>query len=181
MEKNNENSQRKELVEDTGKSWFQAEGSIVRGKVTIGKGSSIWYNAVVRADVNTITIGENSNVQDNCVLHVSPWSPLFIGNYVTIGHGAILHGCEVHDNTLIGMGSILMNGAEIGKNCIIGAGALVTQNMKIPDNSLALGNPAKVVRTLTQEEIEKNHWYAEEYLEDVQKIKAEQVLEQDRR
>lgn len=111
-----------------------------------------------------ITIGDNSNVQDNCTLHTGNGFALTIGNGVTIGHNAIVHGCTVGDNTVIGMGSILLNGAKVGKNCIIGAGALVTGKMEIPDNSMAFGNPAKVIRNLTEAEIEDNRENAEEYV-----------------
>ena len=111
-----------------------------------------------------ITIGDNSNVQDNCTLHTGNGFSLTIGNGVTIGHNAIVHGCTVGDNTVIGMGSILLNGAKVGKNCIIGAGALVTGKMEIPDNSMAFGNPAKVIRNLTEAEIEDNRENAEEYV-----------------
>ena len=124
----------------------------------------IWYNAVVRGDMEGITIGDNSNVQDNCTLHTGNGYALTIGNGVTIGHNAIVHGCTVGDNTVIGMGSILLNGAKVGKNCIIGAGALVTGKMEIPDNSMAFGNPAKVIRNLTEAEIEDNRENAEEYV-----------------
>ena len=143
---------------------FIAPGAVVLGDVTIGKNSGIWYNAVVRGDMEGITIGDNSNVQDNCTLHTGNGFALTIGNGVTIGHNAIVHGCTVGDNTVIGMGSILLNGAKVGKNCIIGAGALVTGKMEIPDNSMAFGNPAKVIRNLTEAEIEDNRENAEEYV-----------------
>ena len=137
-----------------GKNVFVAQGAILCGDITIGDNSSIWFNAVVRADMASIQIGKDTNVQDNCVLHVDDGAALCIGNQVTIGHGAIVHGCTVGDNTLIGMGAIILNHAVIGKNCIIGAGALITQNTVIPDNSLVVGSPGKVKRTLTSEEIE---------------------------
>lgn len=130
---------------------FIAPGAVVVGDVTIGEKCGIWFNATVRGDGNVIQIGEGSNVQDNCVLHGDE-TPVTVGKYVTIGHGAIVHGCTVGDNTLVGMGSIILNGAQIGKNCIIGAGALVTQNTIVPDNSLVLGSPAKVIRRVTPEE-----------------------------
>lgn len=136
-----------------GKNVFIAEGAILRGNVTLGDSASIWFNAVVRADADSITIGKNSNIQDNCVLHVDAGAPVCIGDNVTIGHGAIIHGCTISDNSLIGMGTVILNHAVIGKNCIIGAGALVTQNTVIPDNSLVIGSPAKVKRAVTDEEI----------------------------
>lgn len=140
-----------------------APGADVVGDVTLGKQCSVWYNAVLRADNDAIVIGERSNIQDGCVLHVDTACPIRIGNGVTVGHGAILHGCSIGDNALIGMGAILLNGAKIGANCIIGAGALVTQNMEIPDGSLAIGAPAQVRRPVTMEEIEGNRRSAEEY------------------
>ena len=144
---------------------FKADGCHIVGDVTIGKHSSVWYNAVIRADTDRIIIGESTNIQDNCVLHVDAGHPLTVGNGVTVGHSAILHGCTIGDNTLIGMGSIILNDAVIGRDCIIGAGTLVTQKKTIPDGSLVYGNPAKVVRALTEEEIASNRHSAEEYLE----------------
>ena len=147
-------------------SVFIASGAVVLGDVTVGKNSSIWYNAVVRGDMSAIRIGQNTNIQDNCVVHVDTGFGTDIGDNVTVGHGAIVHGCTVGDNSLIGMGAILLNGCRIGKNCIIGAGALVTQNVVIPDDSLVLGNPGKVRRCLTKDEIDANiknaHFYSEE-------------------
>lgn len=137
-------------------AYYLAEGAIVKGDVTIGEDSGIWYHATVRGDTEKITIGSRTNIQDNAVLHVGAGHALTIGNDVTIGHSAIVHGCTVGNNTLIGMGAIILNGAVIGNNCIIGAGALVTQNMEIPDGSLAFGNPAKIKRKLTEEEIASN-------------------------
>ena len=137
-----------------GKNVFIADGAIVRGDVTLDDYANIWFNAVVRADADSITIGKNSNVPDNCVLHVDIDAPLHIGDNVTIGHGAIIHGCTIGNNSLIGMGAIILNHSVIGKNCIIGAGALVTQNTVIPDNSLVIGSPAKVKRTVTDSEID---------------------------
>ena len=131
---------------------FIAPGAQVIGDVTIGENCGIWYNAVVRGDSQKITIGKNTNVQDLACLHVDKSFTLSVGDNVTIGHTAIVHGCIVGDNVLIGMGAIVMNGARIGNNCIIGAGALVTENMEIPDGSLAFGSPAKVIRKLTEAE-----------------------------
>lgn len=138
-------------------------GAVVIGEVTLGKRVSIWYNAVVRGDIAPITIGDNSNIQECSVLHVDHDTPILLGEGVTVGHGAILHGCRIGDNSLIGMGAIVLGGAVIGKNCIIGAGALVTQNTIIPDNSLVLGSPARIKRSLTEEEIQANRHNAEEY------------------
>ena len=148
------------------KDVFIAEGAICLGDIEIGEGSSIWFHSTLRADRDKIHIGEKSNIQDNCVVHVDSGFPVEIGDYVTIGHGAVIHGCTIGDNSLIGMGAIILNGARIGKNCIVGAGALVTQGMEVPDNTLLLGSPAKAVRPLTQEEIAANRRNAEEYYEE---------------
>ena len=128
------------------------EGAMVSGDVTLGRGVNIWYNAVLRGDEGAITVGDDTNIQDCAVLH----EETVVGKGCTIGHGAIVHGCTVGDNTLIGMGAIVLNGAKIGNNCIVGAGALVTGKMDAPDGSMILGNPAKVVKTLTPEQIEGN-------------------------
>ena len=138
-----------------------AEGAVVAGRVTLGKGVSVWYNAAVRGDQGPIVIGDNTNVQECAVIH----NTTVIGSGCTIGHGAIVHGCTVGDNTLIGMGAIIVSGARIGRDCIVGAGALVTGKMDIPDGSLVLGNPAKVIRPLTEAEIETNRESMDEYLE----------------
>ena len=137
-------------------SFYIAPGAIVLGDVTLGEDVNIWYHATVRGDRAPIAIGKGSNIQDNSVVHVDAGYPVTIGENVTVGHGAILHGCSIGDNSLVGMGAIIMNGAEIGKKCIVGAGALVTQGTRVPDNSLILGNPARVKRQLTEEEIAQN-------------------------
>ena len=152
-------------------STFVAPNATVLGDVTLGANSSVFYGAVLRADVNSIDIGMGSNIQDGCIIHVDPPYPVVIGNGCTVGHGAILHGCAVGDNSLIGMGAIVLNGAQIGKNCIIGAGALVTQNTVIPDGSLVIGSPAKVKRSLTLEEIEGNRQTAENYIAEITEYK----------
>ena len=133
------------------------DGAVVCGDVTLGKGCSVWFNAVVRGDGDCIRIGEDTNIQECAVLHVDEGYPLKIGKGVTVGHGAILHGCTVGDNALIGMGAIVLNGARVGKNCTIGAGALVTGGTEIPDGWMAFGNPAKPVRRMKEKEIEENH------------------------
>ena len=146
------------------KSVYLAKGSIVTGDVTIGRDCGIWYNAVIRGDEAPIFIGDRSNVQDNAVVHVDESQPVTIGSGVTIGHGAIVHSCSIGDDTLIGMGAIILNGAMIGKNCIIGAGALVTQGTEIPDNSVAFGNPAKVKHSITDEALAASKKNAEVYV-----------------
>ena len=136
------------------------EGAVVVGDVTLAPGVSVWYNAVVRGDEGAIAVGENTNIQDCAVLHAET----VVGRDCTVGHGAILHGCTLGDNTLIGMGAIVLNGARIGSNCIVGAGALVTGKLDAPDGSMILGSPAKVVRSLTEEEIESNRASVRDYL-----------------
>lgn len=132
-----------------------APTAAVLGDVHLSAGSSVFYGAVLRADRAAITIGEDTNIQDNCVLHEESDLPLTVGSRVTVGHGAILHGCTIGDETLIGMGAIVLNGAKVGSHCIIGAGALVPQNAVIPDGSLAYGSPARVKGTVSAEQIEE--------------------------
>jgi len=145
--------------------YVEASARII-GDVIIGAYASVWFNAVVRGDVNYIRIGERTNVQDNSVLHVTKdVYPLIIGSDVTIGHNAVLHGCIVKDRCLIGMGSIILDDAEIGEDTIVGAGALVTERMKVPPKSLILGAPARVVRKLSGEEVERILTAAKNYLE----------------
>lgn len=147
------------------KQIFIAPGAYVGGDVTLGNEIGIWYNAVIRGDSGAIEIGSQSNVQDNCTVHTDPGHKVTIGKGVSIGHNAVVHGCTIGDNTVIGMGSIILNGAVVGKNCIIGAGSLVTGKTVIPDNSMAFGNPAKVVRQLTDAEVEANRHNAEHYVD----------------
>lgn len=131
---------------------FIAQNASVMGNVTFGEDVSVWYGAVIRADVEAIIIGDRSNIQDTAVLHADPGDPTVIGNDVTVGHGAIVHGAVVGDGSLIGMRATVLNKANIGKNCIIGACALVTEGMQIPDNSLVVGVPAKVVRHISEQQ-----------------------------
>ena len=149
-----------------------ALGAHVLGEATLGPRCSVWYNAVVRADEAPITIGAETNIQDCAVIHVSTGHPTAIGEGVTIGHGAIVHGCTVGSNTLIGMGAIVLDDAEIGRDYIIGAGALVTKGMRIPDGSLAFGNPARVIRSITEEEIAANRANATEYVRLAQSLEG---------
>ena len=143
---------------------FIAENATVAGKVTIGKNASVWFGAVLRGDLQPITVGENSNVQDNAVIHVGANTPAVIGNGVTVGHGAIIHGATIGDNVLVGMGATVLDGAVIGENSIIGAGALVTSMTEIPANSLVLGMPAQVTKTLTPQQVMGNRMNALEYV-----------------
>ena len=141
-----------------------AQGAVVYGDVQIEDGASIWYHAVLRADSGSIVIGKDSNIQDCCVVHQNIGEKTVVGEGVTVGHGAILHGCTIGDHSLIGMGSIILDGAMIGRHCIIGAGSLVTGGKVIPDGSLAFGNPARVIRELTKEEIKGIYKAMEEYV-----------------
>lgn len=147
------------------KSCFIAPGSRISGDVIIGKKSSVWFNAVIRADQNTIRIGNRSNIQDNCVLHVDPKNKCVVKDNVSIGHNAIVHACTIESNCIIGMGSIILSGSRIGRFTIIGAGSVVTENEKIPPKSLVLGIPGKVIRKLKQNDIDYIKKNAEEYLE----------------
>lgn len=144
---------RKIIIE--GGDYFIAESAVVVGSVRIGNNVSVWFNAVVRADDGTIVIGEDSNIQDGAVLHCEKENDLVIGRGVTVAHKAMLHGCTIGDNSLIGINAVVLNGAVIGRNCLVGAGALVLENSVIPDNSMVLGAPAKVARPVTQEQIDE--------------------------
>jgi carbonic anhydrase/acetyltransferase-like protein (isoleucine patch superfamily) len=137
---------------EQGHYWIAPSADVI-GRVRLLKDASIWFGAVLRGDNELITVGEGSNVQEACVLHTDPGAPLTIGTNCTIGHKAILHGCTIGDNSLIGMGAIVLNHATIGKNCLIGAGAMITERKVIPDNSLVMGVPGKVIRTLDDEAV----------------------------
>src|SRR5437867_2721094 len=143
---------------------YIAKGAVVFGDVTVGEHSSIWYNAVVRGDINRIVIGHHTNIQDNAVLHLADDLPCIVGNYVTVGHAAILHACMIGDEVLVGMGSTVLDGAVVGEQSLIGARALVTPGTQIPPGSLVLGAPAKVARALTAEERAGLKWWAEKYV-----------------
>ena len=151
-------------------SWF-APNSVLIGNVTLKKDANVWFNATLRGDVEPITIGEGSNIQDGSVIHTDPGCPTIVGNGVTVGHMVMLHGCEIADDCLIGIGSTILNKSKIGKNCIIGANALVTENKVIPERSLVLGSPGKVVRQITDEEIEHIKENARDYVENFKKYK----------
>lgn len=139
---------------------YIAPGAVVVGDVVLEEDVNIWYNAVLRGDSGTIRIGRGTNIQDNCVVHENTQ----IGEYCTVGHGAIVHGCTIGSNTLVGMGAIILTGAVIGENCLIGAGALVTGKMVAPAGSLILGNPAKVVKSITEEQKEEIREDAQNYI-----------------
>ena len=144
-----------------GRGVYIAKGAIVLGDVTVGDFSSIWFNAVLRGDINRIVVGHHSNVQDNSVFHLADEYPCVIGDYVTVGHGAIVHACTIGNEVLVGMGSIILNGAVVGDQSIIGAGALVTQGKKIPPGSMVLGSPAKIARGLSSTERARIKSFAE--------------------
>lgn len=148
-----------------GKGVYLASTAIVLGDVTLGAQASIWYGAVLRGDINRIVVGHHSNVQDNAVLHLADKFPCILGNWVTVGHSAVVHACTVGDECLVGMGAVILDGAAIGKQSIIGAKALVTQGMIIPPGSLVLGAPAKVVRKLTMEERADLKGWAQKYVD----------------
>jgi len=149
----------------TGEAVFIAPSADIIGDVSLGKNVSVWFNATIRADLAPIEIGEGTNVQDNCVIHVDDDTPTIIGKNVVIGHNAILHGCTVGDNSLIGMGAVVLNNVRIGKECVVGAGALVTENKKFPDRSLIIGSPAKAVRTISDKDAGRLHDAAQLYIE----------------
>jgi carbonic anhydrase/acetyltransferase-like protein (isoleucine patch superfamily) len=139
-------------IKNSVENWVAPNATII-GDVTLDKNSSVWFNATIRGDIENIHVGEGSNVQDGSVLHTDPGYPLKIGKNVTIGHLVMLHGCTIGDNSLIGIGAVILNNAKIGNNCIIGAKALITENKAIPDNSLVVGSPGKIIRQVTPEEI----------------------------
>jgi len=152
-------------------SVFVAPTATVVGNVRIGAHSSVFFGAVLRSELDEIVIGEGTNIQDNCVVHIERGIPVHVGSGCTIGHSAIVHSCTVGDNTLVGMGAIILNGAVVGKNCIIGAGALIPQNAVIPDGSLVVGMPGKVRRAVTEEEIATNQASAVMYMEEAAEYK----------
>ncbi|MBQ1288847.1 MAG: gamma carbonic anhydrase family protein [Erysipelotrichaceae bacterium] len=133
-------------------TWI-ASDAVIFGDVTFGEDCSVYYHCVVRTEEGKIVFGKETNLQDNCIVHNEKEYPVIVGDRVTVGHGCILHGCQIGDDSLIGMGSILMNGCKIGKNCLIGAGSLVSGGTVIPDGSVAYGRPAKVIRLIREEEI----------------------------
>lgn len=137
--------------EGEGTYWVAPNATVI-GNVVLKRDSSVWFNAVLRGDNEPIVLGEGSNIQEGCVLHTDPGYPLTIGRNCTIGHMVMLHGCTIGDDSLVGIGAIVLNGARIGKNCLIGAGALIPEGKEIPDGSLVMGTPGKVVRELTAED-----------------------------
>lgn len=147
-----------------GPNVYLASTAVVLGDVTLGAHSSVWYNAVLRGDINRIAVGDYSNIQDNAVLHLADDFPCLIGRYVTVGHSAIVHACTVEDECLIGMGATILDGAIIGAQSLVGANALVTPGTVVPPGSMVLGSPAKVVRALTQVERDSLRSWADKYV-----------------
>jgi len=146
-----------------GDYWIAPSATVI-GKVVLEHNVSIWFNVVLRGDNEVITIGENSQVQDGSVLHTRPALPLTLGKNVSVGHMAMLHGCSIGDGSLIGIKSVILNGAKVGKNCLIGANTLIGEGKEIPDGSLVIGSPGKVVRSLSAEEIRNINAFAENYV-----------------
>ena len=153
-------------------AWVAPDANVI-GKVTLGPEASVWFGSTLRGDNEMITVGRGSNVQENCVFHTDMGFPLTVGEDCTIGHKVMLHGCTIGDNSLIGMGATVLNGAKIGKNCLIGAGALITENKVIPDGSLVMGVPGKVVRELDAEAIKKLTASAKHYAENAARFRRD--------
>jgi carbonic anhydrase/acetyltransferase-like protein (isoleucine patch superfamily) len=153
-----------------GSAWV-ADSAQVMGNVSLDEDTSVWFGAVLRGDTETITVGKGSNIQDGSVLHADYGFPLSLGERVTVGHQVMLHGCTIGDETLIGIGATVLNGAKIGKNCLVGARALITEGKEFPDGSMIFGSPAKVVRSLTPEQIDGLRRSAEHYIENAQRYR----------
>jgi carbonic anhydrase/acetyltransferase-like protein (isoleucine patch superfamily) len=160
-----------EQIPDIDATAFIADSATIIGKVEVGKNASVWFGAVARGDNELIVIGDNSNVQEGAILHTDPGYSLTIHNNVTIGHQAMLHGCTIGEGSLIGIQAVVLNGAKIGKNCLVGAGALVTEGKEFPDNSLIIGSPAKVARTLTDDDIARMQRNTASYVKRAQEFK----------
>lgn len=156
--------------------YWVAPNAQVMGNVRLERNASVWFGAVLRGDNELITVGENSNVQDGSVLHTDPGSPLTIGANVTIGHMVMLHGCTIGDGSLVGIGSIILNNTRIGKNCLIGANTLIAEGKEIPDNSMVLGAPGRVIRTLTDEQAAALRLSADHYVQNWKRYAREMTL-----
>lgn len=152
---------------------FISPNATIIGNITLQREVSVWFNCTLRAESAEIFINDETNIQDGCIIHSDPGQPVHIGSRVTVGHGAIIHGCHIGEGSLIGMGAIILNGAKVGKNCLVGAGALVTENMDIPEQSLVFGSPAKVIRNLTSKEMKALEESANEYLNKSKLYKAQ--------
>jgi carbonic anhydrase/acetyltransferase-like protein (isoleucine patch superfamily) len=159
-------------VETEGDAYWIAPTAVLIGNVRLRRNASVWWNAVLRGDNEPITIGEGANIQDGCVLHTDPGFPLTVGKDVTVGHLVMLHGCTIGDGSLIGIGSVILNGARIGRNCLIGAKAFIGEGKEIPDNSVVLGAPGKIVRSLDDNAAAKLAEPARRYVANWQRYKA---------
>jgi carbonic anhydrase/acetyltransferase-like protein (isoleucine patch superfamily) len=157
--------------ETDGDDWWVAPSAVVIGKIKLERNASVWWNAVIRGDNELITIGENSNVQDGCVLHTDPGFPLTIGKDVTIGHLVMLHGCTIGDGSLVGIGSVILNNTRIGRGCLIAAKTMLGEGKEIPDNSLVMGSPGKVVRQITPEQAARMAAGAQHYVDNWRRYK----------
>ncbi|MDX1541445.1 MAG: gamma carbonic anhydrase family protein [Geminicoccaceae bacterium] len=154
-------------------SFWIAPNAVVIGDVRLMRDASIWWNAVLRGDNEPITVGEGSNIQDGCICHADPGLPLTIGCDVTVGHLAMLHGCEIGDGTLIGIGAVVLNGAKVGRNCLIGAKALIPEGKEIPDNSVVMGAPGKIIREVSEANLEQMRHGAQNYVEKARRYRRE--------
>ena len=161
-----------EHIPEIDPSAYLADSATVIGKVHLGANVSVWFGATLRGDTEPLVIGDNSNLQESCVLHTDTGYPLTIGKNVTVGHQAMLHGCTIGDGSLIGIQAVVLNGAKIGKNCLVGAGALVTEGKEFPDGSVIMGSPAKVVRSLSPEQMQGLRFTAQHYIDNALRYKA---------
>ncbi len=161
--------------------FFVADTAVVIGEVTLKNHASVWWGAVLRGDYDAIIVGQESNIQDNCVVHMDEDFPVSIGDRVTVGHKAVLHGCTIGNNSLIGINSIVMNGAIVGNNCLVGSNTLITEGKEIPDGSLVLGSPGKVIRQISGAEIEEITGFSERYVNNARRYRegllAQRMLE----
>jgi carbonic anhydrase/acetyltransferase-like protein (isoleucine patch superfamily) len=149
-----------------------ADSAQVLGNVKLAEDSSVWFGVVIRGDMDTISVGRGTNIQDNSVLHADHGVPLTIGDHVSVGHQVMLHGCTIGDGSLIGIQAVILNGAKIGKNCLVGAGSLVTEGKEFPDNSMIFGSPAKAVRQLSDEQIQGLKMISDHYIENARRYKS---------
>ena len=154
---------------EAGRFWIAPDAHVI-GRVRLGRDVGIWFGTVIRGDNEPIEIGEGTNIQEGCMLHTDPSAPMTIGAGCTVGHHAILHGCTIGENSLVGMGATVLNGARIGANCLVGAGALVTEGKEFPDNSLIVGAPAKAIRTLNEDAVQRLRRTAQHYVENWQRF-----------
>ena len=161
-----------EFIPSIPSSAWVADSAQIMGNVTLAENTSVWFGAVLRGDTSSISVGKDSNIQDNSVLHADVGMPLVIGEGVTVGHQVMLHGCTIGNNSLIGIGAIVLNGVKIGNNCLVGAGALVTEGKEFPDGSMIIGSPAKAVRMLSPEQIEGLKMSAQHYIDNDSRYKT---------